>query len=338
MAVNPVNMSPARVAVTPGEPAGIGPDLCLQLAQQSLDAEMVVVANGKLLRERADMLGLHVTFIPFDPDQPAAAHVPGQIKLLDVALPQPVRCGTLDPAHASYVLETIRRATEHCLAGTLDGLVTGPVNKENINAAGIAFSGHTEYLAKLTNTPQVVMMLATEKLRVALATTHLPLKDVPAHITTSGLRRILEIIHHDLSQKFAIPRPRILVCGLNPHAGENGHLGDEELKIIEPAIHQARQAGLEVSGPYSADTVFIPRYLDHADVVLAMYHDQGLPVLKYAGFGNAINITLGLPIVRTSVDHGTALPLAGSGEADTTSLQLAFKLAARLANRPRARE
>jgi 4-hydroxythreonine-4-phosphate dehydrogenase len=322
-----------RIAITPGEPAGIGPDLCVMLAQRAHDAELVVVADPALLETRAERLGLTLRLEPFQADRVPEAQRSGAIKILPLNLSKPVVCGKADPANAAYVLESLRMAARACQDEIVSAMVTGPVHKAVINDAGFPFSGHTEFLAEITATPQVVMMLLTEGLRVALATTHLPLKDVSAAITEPHLQRVIRILHRDLRTRFGIAEPRILVCGLNPHAGENGHLGREEREIIEPVLQSLRREGLALTGPLPADTLFTPKYLDHADAVLAMYHDQGLPVLKYKGFGNAVNITLGLPIIRTSVDHGTALELAGSGRVDTGSMEAALKLAGEIARR-----
>jgi 4-hydroxythreonine-4-phosphate dehydrogenase len=319
----------APLAVTPGEPAGIGPDLCVQLAQTPQPHDWLAVADPDLLQSRAAELGLPLRLRDFDPADgvPTAA---GELKLLPVSLARPARSGHLDTDNAPYVLETLRRAVAGCRSGEFAALITGPVHKGIINDAGIAFTGHTEFLAELTDTPQVVMMLATEGLRVALATTHLPLAQVSGAINRSLLSSVLDVLHADLKQRFAIANPRILVCGLNPHAGEGGHLGYEEIETIGPVLEEKRRQGMQLFGPLPADTLFTPRYLDEADAVLAMYHDQGLPVLKYKGFGRAVNVTLGLPMVRTSVDHGTALDLAGSGKADTGSLAYAMEVAAQM--------
>lgn len=319
--------APLRIAITPGEPAGIGPDLVLSLAQQAQADEYVIIANPELMAERALALGLEIkikTVAPGDPAQPAPA---GQLHVLPIELAAPVVAGQLKSANAPYVLKTLDAAIDGCSAGHFDALVTGPVHKGIINEVGIPFSGHTEYLAERTNTAQVVMMLATEGLRVALVTTHLPLKDIAAAITPKTLTDVTRILHKDLTQHFGIAQPRILVCGLNPHAGEGGHLGREEIDVIEPVLNKLRQQGLNLIGPLPADTLFTPKYLQDADAVLAMYHDQGLPVLKYKGFGQAVNITLGLPIIRTSVDHGTALDLAASGKANSGSLHTALEYA-----------
>ena len=325
-------MSLARFAVTPGEPAGIGPDLCLLLAANAQPYPLIAIASQQLLAARANQLQLPVKLIPVAPghwpEQPAAA---GSLYVWDTPLNAEVSAGQLNPANAAYVLETLYRAGSGCVNGDFAGMITAPVHKGVINQAGIPFSGHTEYLAELTHTEQVVMMLATRGLRVALVTTHLPLRDVADAITTERLERVTRILHADLISKFGISAPRILVCGLNPHAGESGHMGREEIDIIEPCLARLRRDGLDLIGPLPADTLFTPKHLEHCDAVLAMYHDQGLPVLKYKGFGAAVNITLGLPIIRTSVDHGTALDLAGSGKIDTGSLQVALETAYQMA-------
>lgn len=325
-------MTVKRFALTPGEPAGIGPDLCLMLARDSHPHALIVIASVELMRARATELGLDITLIEVTPDswpdQPAAACC---LYIWDTRLASPVVSGALTPANANYVLATLQRAGRGCLDGSFAGMITAPVHKGVINEAGIPFSGHTEFLAELTGTEQVVMMLATHGLRVALVTTHLPLKDVAATITTERLQRVTRILHADMVEKFGIARPRILVCGLNPHAGEDGHLGREEIEVIKPALEALRNEGLDLVGPLPADTLFTPKHLDNCDAVLAMYHDQGLPVLKYKGFGAAVNVTLGLPIVRTSVDHGTALDLAGTGRIDTGSLQVALETAYQMA-------
>ena len=317
-----------RIAITCGEPAGIGPDLVVLLAQQAWPAELIVCADRNLLMQRAAQLKLPLSLRDYDPAQAATATTPGNLSILHLEAPSPVITGRLDSANSQYVVNTLRRAGEGCLTGEFAAVVTGPVHKGVINDAGIRFSGHTEYFAQLADCQQVVMMLATEGLRVALATTHLPLSQVPQAITAERLTTIIDILHQDLVTKFNLPTPRILVCGLNPHAGEGGHLGHEELEIIEPTLAQLRDSRrYDLLGPLPADTLFQPKYLQQADAVLAMYHDQGLPVLKYKGFGAAVNITLGLPFIRTSVDHGTALDLAGSGEAHVGSFQLAIEQA-----------
>ncbi|MFP5506440.1 MAG: 4-hydroxythreonine-4-phosphate dehydrogenase PdxA [Gammaproteobacteria bacterium] len=317
----------ARLAITPGEPAGIGPDLCVLLARRAHRAELIAVADPRLLSERARQLGIALELVPFDPERPARPQAPGRLSVFEVPLRVPVAAGHLDATNAPYVLACLDAAVDGCRAGRFAALVTGPVHKGIINDAGIPFSGHTEYLAERCATPRVVMMLATAGLRVALATTHLPLSAVSAAITREELTMTLRILIGDLRARFGIARPRILVCGLNPHAGEGGHLGREEIEVIAPVLESLRGADAELLGPLPADTLFTPKYLDAADAVLAMYHDQGLPVLKYKGFGRAVNITLGLPIVRTSVDHGTALDLSGTGRVDTGSLETALAAA-----------
>ena len=323
-------MSPQAIALTAGEPAGIGPDLCLQLASEPCAHERVVIADPDLLAERAAALGLAVTLTPFDTDRAPQAQGAGELSVLPVRLAAPCQPGVLDPANARYVLETLRLAGEGCLHGGFAAIVTAPVHKGVINEAGVPFSGHTEFFAELTATEQVVMMLACPGLRVALATTHLPLRAVADAITPELLERVLRILQQDLQHKFGIARPRILVCGLNPHAGEDGHLGREELDIIIPLLTRLRSEGMDLVGPLPADTLFTPKHLQAADAVLAMYHDQGLPVLKHKGFGQAVNITLGLPIIRTSVDHGTALDLAATGQADVGSLRVALHTASEM--------
>lgn len=325
-------MSALRFALTPGEPAGIGPDLCLMLARQAQPDVLISIASQSLLAERAQQLGLNIQLLPVNPqqwpEQPAPA---GSLYVWDTPLRAPVQAGQLNRDNAAYVLETLTRAGEGCIQGHFAGVITAPVHKGIINEAGIPFSGHTEFLADLTHTPQVVMMLATRGLRVALVTTHLPLREVADAITPERLERVTRILHADLVHKFGIPQPRILVCGLNPHAGEGGHLGREELEIIEPCLERLRAEGMQLIGPLPADTLFTPRHLETADAVLAMYHDQGLPVLKHKGFGAAVNVTLGLPIIRTSVDHGTALELAATGRIDCGSLQVALETAREMA-------
>lgn len=321
-----------RFALTPGEPAGIGPDLCLLLSRERQPYPLIAIASQALLEERASQLGLDIRVTPVSPaawpEEPAPA---GALYVWDTPLQAPVQPGVLERANAGYVLETLTRAGKGCLDGHFAGMITAPVHKGVINEAGIAFSGHTEFLAELTHTTQVVMMLATRGLRVALVTTHLPLKDVAAAITSERLERVARILHTDLVEKFGLPNPRILMCGLNPHAGEGGHLGREEIEVIEPCLERLRKEGLNLIGPLPADTLFTPKHLEHCDAVLAMYHDQGLPVLKYKGFGAAVNVTLGLPIIRTSVDHGTALDLAGTGRIDGGSLQVALETAYEMA-------
>jgi 4-hydroxythreonine-4-phosphate dehydrogenase len=323
----------ARLFLPPGEPAGIGPDLVLAAAMRPHAAELVAVADPVLLEQRARKLGLRVVLRGFDAAAPARPHRRGSLAVAAVPLRAPVSPGRLDPAYAPYVLATLDRAMDLCGAQRHAALVTAPVHKGVINDAGIAFTGHTEYLAARYGVPTPVMLLVAGPLRVALATTHLPLRAVPDAITAERLRAVLTVLAEGLRSRLGIARPRILVAGLNPHAGEHGYLGREDANVIEPVVRELRAAGLRLEGPLPADTLFTPARLEHADAVLAMYHDQGLPVLKHAGFGEAVNVTLGLPIARTSVDHGTALDLAGRGRADPGSLLAALRLAADLARR-----
>ena len=323
-------MAVARIAITAGEPAGIGPDIVLLAAQRAWPAELVVLADPDLLQQRAQALRLPIELRNWQADAPPQAQRAGTLNIQPVPLQVPAIAGTLNPANAAYVIETLRQAVQGCLSHTFQAMVTGPVQKSVINDAGIAFIGHTEFLAAETGTAQVVMMLATPQLRVALATTHLALRDVPAAITRELLQQTLGILHRDLQHKFGITSPRIAVLGLNPHAGESGHMGREEIDTLIPVLEQLRASGMDLLGPLPADTAFNPKVLDNCDAVFAMYHDQGLPVLKYSGFGRAINITLGLPIIRTSVDHGTALELAGTGTADWHSLEQALSIACQL--------
>ncbi len=320
----------APLALTCGEPAGIGPDLCLAAARSPRDHFLVCLADRGCLGQRAQALGLPVRLVDYRPGEPCT-RAAGELSVLHVPLAVPAVAGSLDARNGAQVVALIDRAVDGCLSGEFAGLVTAPVQKSLINEAGIAFTGHTEHIARRCGAPLPVMMLVAGTLRVALATTHLPLRAVPDALDTGGLLELLRILDHDLRAHFGIVRPRIAVCGLNPHAGESGHLGDEELRVIGPAIARARAAGIDATGPWPADTLFVPRHFEGVDAVLAMYHDQGLPVLKHAGFGAAVNVTLGLPIVRTSVDHGTALDLAGTGRADAGSLAAAIALAARLA-------
>jgi 4-hydroxythreonine-4-phosphate dehydrogenase len=363
-----------RIALTSGEPAGIGPELCLAIASRELPCELVCLADRDLLAERANRLGLNIELrdyvppgrlmtsgpAPHDHSPPQDAipqdyaprrpspegtapqghapgtpqrHKPGTLLVEHHPLAAPSTPGRLDVANGRYVLDLLNRATDGASAGEFSAIVTAPVHKSVIADSGVPFTGHTEYLAARTHAPLPVMMLASKEMRVALATTHLPLKDVSAAITIDTLCKIVTIIHHDLRKWWGIQEPRIAVCGLNPHAGESGHLGDEEIRVIGPAIALLKERGIRVSGPLPADTAFVPRILAEFDAVLAMYHDQGLPVIKHAGFDTAVNITLGLPILRTSVDHGTALDLAGTGRADPSSLLSAIALAIELGAR-----
>lgn len=320
------------VVITPGEPAGVGPDLVLALAQQAWPVELVVCADPALLLERAEKLGLKIQLREYLKDSPAEPQAAGTLTVLPFSTAVPVTPGKLDVANSQYVVETLARACDGAISGEFAALITGPVQKSIINDAGIPFIGHTEFFADRSHCNRVVMMLATEELRVALATTHLPLLAVPGAITRECLHEVITILNHDLRTKFGIAEPQIYVCGLNPHAGEGGHMGHEEIDIIIPALEELRQQGMHLIGPLPADTLFQPKYLQHADAVLSMYHDQGLPVLKYQGFGRAVNITLGLPFIRTSVDHGTALELAATGTADAGSFKTAINLAIRMAN------
>ncbi|MEE9339118.1 MAG: 4-hydroxythreonine-4-phosphate dehydrogenase PdxA [Methylococcaceae bacterium] len=323
-----------RIALTVGEPAGIGPDLCVQLAQSKQDAEIVAIADPQLLKQRAEQLKLKLDINSFDASKPPKISAPRSITVLPVQLLDFVICGQLNVVNSSYVIETIKIATQGCVDGLFDAMVTAPVQKSIINEANIPFSGHTEFIAEITG-GQPVMMLATLGLRVALVTTHLPLSDVSKEITAEKLSRIITLLDKDLRLCFSLKKPKILVCGLNPHAGENGHLGTEEIEIIEPTLKSLSAKGINLQGPLPADTLFTPKYLESADAVLAMYHDQGLPVLKHMGFGQAVNITLGLPIIRTSVDHGTALDLAGTGKANIGSLEFAIKTALEMTGKNR---
>ncbi|ASG55997.1 MAG TPA: 4-hydroxythreonine-4-phosphate dehydrogenase PdxA [Salmonella bongori] len=319
-----------RVVITPGEPAGIGPDLVVQLAQRAWPVELVVCADGALLTERAALLGLPLSLLPYSPDIPAVPQPAGTLTLLSVSLRAPAVPGQLTVENGHYVVETLARACDGCLRNEFAALITGPVHKGVINDAGISFTGHTEFFEERSQAKKVVMMLATEALRVALATTHLPLRAIADAITPALLHDVIGILHHDLQTKFGLSNPHILVCGLNPHAGEGGHMGTEEIDTIIPVLDELRAQGMNLTGPLPADTLFQPKYLDQADAVLAMYHDQGLPVLKYQGFGRGVNITLGLPFIRTSVDHGTALELAGQGKADVGSFITALNLAIKM--------
>jgi 4-hydroxythreonine-4-phosphate dehydrogenase len=320
-----------RIALTSGEPAGIGPELCLALARSAWPCQLVCLADTALLEERARRLDLAVTLHPYTPGTAPTASAAGALTVAHHALAAPSDPGTPEPANAPYVLALLDRAIDGALGGEFDAIVTAPVHKGVINDAGIPFSGHTEYLARRSGAARPVMLLTSGELRVALATTHVPLREVSAAITVESLCEVTSILARELETRFAIRGPRIAVCGLNPHAGEGGYLGDEELRVIGPAIERLRAAGIHVFGPLPADTVFLPQVLARYDAVLAMYHDQGLPVVKHAGFERAVNVTLGLPLIRTSPDHGTAFDLAGTGRADAGSLDAALQLAIRLA-------
>ncbi|KGX36266.1 4-hydroxythreonine-4-phosphate dehydrogenase PdxA [Burkholderia pseudomallei] len=342
---------PLRIAITTGEPAGVGPELTARALADAAtrwpDARFTVLGDAGLIAARAAAVGLDWTRMTAAGGgahvanaHVANAHVANaHVTVAHRALAAPAEAGKLNPANGRYVLDLLDAAIDGALAGEYDAIVTAPLQKSTINDAGVPFTGHTEYLAERTRTPHVVMMLAgtgERPLRVALATTHLPLRDVSAALTIDGLADTLSIIDRDLRGSFGLAAPRILVTGLNPHAGEHGYLGREEIDVIEPALERARAAGIDARGPYPADTLFQPRYLEHVDCVLAMFHDQGLPVLKYATFGEGINVTLGLPIIRTSVDHGTALDLAGTGRADPGSLVAAIDTAVTMARHRRA--
>lgn len=333
------------LVITAGEPAGIGPDVVLKLAVDWLMAKeklawsgvdvdqlrLAVIADPDLLARRARQLALEVSLVIADADEELPVMQAGQLAVIPVAMAEQEQPGLLSEANAAYVLETLKLACDGCLDQRWQGMVTAPVHKGIINDAGVAFSGHTEFLQERTGSEQVVMMLATEGLRVALVTTHLPLREVADAITGERVKQISRILYRSLQQDFAVAQPKVLVCGLNPHAGEDGHLGREEIDIIIPALQELAYEGVDLTGPLPADTLFAQHHLQDADAALAMYHDQGLPVLKHAGFGKAANITLGMPIVRTSVDHGTALDLAGTGQANEGSLWTALGYGALMA-------
>ncbi len=320
-----------RIVITSGEPAGIGPDACVALAQSDWEADLVVAGDADLLGATAEALKLPLVLESYDASAPPAVHRAGHLRVLQVPLRAPVTAGQLDVRNAEYVIALLDRACDGCMNGEFAAMVTAPVQKSTLLDAGFAFSGHTEYLATRTRAALPVMLLVAGKLRVALVTTHLPLAEVPRAITRERLLATLRIVHMDVGRQFDLARPRIAVLGLNPHAGESGHLGREEIDILQPVIDELRADGLDLSGPVPADTAFTPRFLETTDVIVAMYHDQGLPVIKHVGFGNAVNLTLGLPILRTSVDHGTALTLARTGNADAGSLRAAVALAIELA-------
>lgn len=323
--------TPPTLALTPGEPAGIGPDLAVQLAQTPLPCRLVAIGDPDLLRQRARKLGLPLTVV-----EPGGPDGRGRLAVVPEPLQRPAIPGRLDPGNAGHVLRCLDRAIDGCISGEFDAMVTAPVHKGVINEAGVPFTGHTEYISARTGSETPVMMLATPTLRVALVTTHVPLAKVSGLITRSRLEQTLRVLADEMEAKFGIPNPRIAVCGLNPHAGENGHLGREEIEVIGPAVEAFRRRGYAVCGPLPADTVFVPRAGSIYHVVLCMYHDQGLPVIKQQGFGEAVNVTLGIPIIRTSVDHGTALALAGTGAAQAGSCRAAVHLAADLVLRSRA--
>ncbi|MHB8477262.1 MAG: 4-hydroxythreonine-4-phosphate dehydrogenase PdxA [Steroidobacteraceae bacterium] len=320
-----------RIVITSGEPAGIGPDACVVLAQQGWQADIVVAADAGLLAATAEALRLPLNIERYDSSRPSAAHRAGTLKVMHIPAARPVIAGRPDAHNAACVIEMLNRACDGCMNGEFAAMVTAPVQKSALLDAGYAFTGHTEYLAARTRAALPVMLLQSDGLRVALVTTHLALADVPRAVTRERLRATLRIVNVDLERHFSLGKARIAVLGLNPHAGEAGHLGREEIEVIEPVIRELRAEGLDLQGPVPADTAFTPRFLETADVIVAMYHDQGLPVIKHVGFGNAVNVTLGLPILRTSVDHGTALSLARTGKADAGSLRAALALAIDLA-------
>ncbi len=326
---SPVDTPSSPLVVTPGEPAGIGPDLLIQLAQSGFDQPLVALVSSELMAQRAQCLGLPLKLIDWQGERISASS-PGSLYIHNVPGANKVEPGALHTSNAAYVLKCLDEAIDGCLQGRFSALVTGPLHKGIINDTGIPFTGHTEHLQHRCGVDKVVMMLACSSMRVALATTHLPLSQVPQAITVESLQAVCRILAKDLRQKFGIARPRILVAGLNPHAGEGGHMGREEIDYIIPALESLKDENAEFIGPLPADTLFTPRHLEQADAALAMYHDQGLPVLKYSGFGEAVNITLGLPMIRTSVDHGTALDLAGTGKADSGSLAYAIETASEM--------
>lgn len=325
-----------RIVITPGEPAGIGPEITMQVTQHAWDAELITVCDPELLKFRAKKINLPLTIQNFDPSKPATTHKPGTLLCIPIELSANCIPGQLNHDNARYVIECLKVAAKYCLESKNTAMVTGPVQKSIINEAGIAFTGHTEFLAEICRASKSIMLFVVDKIRVALATTHLPLLKVPTSITQSLLIETILLLNSELEKKFNIQNPRILVCGLNPHAGENGHLGKEEIEIIQPALNHLRERNINIIGPLPADTVFTEKHLTQCDIVLAMYHDQALPVVKYMSFGHAVNVTLGLPIIRTSVDHGTALDIAGTPNADAGSLSAAIKLAIALVNTSRA--
>lgn len=323
-----------RILITPGEPAGIGPDITLALANETFAAELIVIADPEMLQTRAAMLQQNINITLIETlSATREIHQPGMLRVYPLATSARVVPGQLNKANAAYVYDTLKIAANWCVRHEADAIVTGPVQKSILNDAGIIFSGHTEFFAENAAVKKTVMLFVTDAFKVALATTHLPLARVPSAITQELLFNVIEILHHDLQHKFHLAHPRILVCGLNPHAGENGYLGHEEIDVIAPTINALKSKGILIEGPLSADTIFTPKYLNENDVILAMYHDQALPLVKYASFGHAVNVTLGLPYVRTSVDHGTALDVAGSGRADAASLIKACELAITLSKK-----
>ena len=323
-------MSSPHLVITPGEPAGIGPDICIALCQQPVAARLVFIADPKLLKQRAKQIGMPLNIISIDTAYHTPEHKPGSMAVFPMPCYADVQAGRLEKKNALYVINTINHAVDMTLSGQVDALITGPVHKGIINEAGIAFTGHTQWIAQRTKTAQAVMLLTGPNLRVALVTTHIPLKAVASSLNQTLLESVLRICHHDLQTKLHIENPRMRVCGLNPHAGEAGYLGHEEIEIIIPVLTRLRQAGFQLQGPVAADTAFLPQTLGDTDVIVAMYHDQGLAVLKHRHFDQAVNITLGLPIIRTCVDHGTAIELAGSNQASASSLQAAVQTATQM--------
>lgn len=317
----------ARILLTSGEPAGIGPEQIAQLAQKNWPIEWVVIGDTDLIQARAQQIGCPIHCQNFDATLPPTANQKGQVKVWHLPLKAPAKAGVLNMDNAHYVLEMLTLATQSCLNNSFDALVTAPIHKGIINEAGIKFSGHTEFLADKSDTETVVMMLATPGLRVPLVTTHLPLRDIADAITPALLSQVIRITYQSLQQQFGIKQPKLYIAGINPHAGEDGHLGREEIEVMQPVLQQLRAEGMNLIGPLPADTIFTPHYMKDADAMLAMYHDQGLPVLKHVGFGKAVNVTLGLPFIRTSVDHGTALDLAGTGKASVSSFEYAIDVA-----------
>lgn len=322
-------MDPSRILITPGEPAGIGPDITIHVAQQPWAAELVAIADPGLLEERAKQIGLPLQLSEFNPNEEPTIHQPGKLKVIPIPLNSISEVGQLNSAHAAYVIKTLEKAATLCLQKKADAVVTGPVHKGILNKAGFTFMGHTEFFAKFCNVPQTLMLFVIDRLKIALATTHLPLSRVPEAITPMHLRTVLTLLHSEIQKWFGVKSPRLLVCGLNPHAGEEGYLGREEMDVMTPVIHELKQT-YKITGPLPADTIFTPKYLEQADVILAMYHDQALPLVKYLGFGKAVNVTLGLPFLRTSVDHGTAIDIAGTRAVDASSMLSAVKLAINL--------
>lgn len=324
-------ISPKRILVTPGEPAGVGPDVTIKLAQQAKPAELIAIADPDLLQERAKQLGLPLQLIECDLTSSPTLHQAGTLKILPISMQGKSEAGKLNPHHAGYVIQTLEKAAALCIEEKAAAVVTGPVNKSVINEAGIAFTGHTEFFAQQAGVDHTVMLFVVDQLKVALATTHLPLSEVPKAIQKDSLRVVLSVLREGLQAQFGIASPRILVCGLNPHAGENGYLGREEIEVISPLLRELQSQGHLLQGPLPADTIFTPHHLQQADAVLAMYHDQALPLVKYIGFDHAVNVTLGLPFIRTSVDHGTAIDIAGTGKANPGSMEAATQLAIHLA-------